>query len=86
MSIYIFMAGLGGIALDGIDLSRENITVPQAEVNEGLSSSVFDVVTPATITSQGSEHKVYYTVPPPTHLITLYIAGSGCYYTVEAVV
>ena len=46
----------GGIGLDG--LSKEKVRVPQAQVTEGLSSSVFEIIAPATIPSDSSSHKV----------------------------
>ncbi len=46
----------GGIGLDGI--SKVKVHVPQAQVTEGLSSSVFEVTALATIPSDSSAHKV----------------------------
>ena len=34
------------------------LTIPQAKVTEGLSSSVFEITAPATIPSDNSDHKV----------------------------
>ena len=51
--------------------------IPQAKVTEGLSSSVFEVETPATIPSDSSSHKVPQL---PTTTDSYLFAASGVYY------